>query len=161
MIGFFNHKAAYRFKGKQLARAGITALISEENKRTGDISFIFCSDEYLLDINKTYLRHDYYTDVITFDYCTQKTPKSKIKVSGDIFISIKTVRANAQKFGVTFEQELTRVMYHGVLHLCGYKDKSPKDKKVMKEKENYYLDKLSIKKNNERNRFGISAKGVE
>ena len=102
-------------------------------KRIGDISIIFCSDPYILDINIRYLHHDYFTDIITFDYTEGD------RLSGDLFISLDTVRANADEYGSDFETELNRVMVHGVLHLIGYDDHSSADKKLMREKEDYYL----------------------
>ncbi len=105
----------------------------KEGKNPNDINFIYCSDEYLLELNKSSLNHDYYTDIITFDYCEGK------EVSGDLFISIDRVRENANEMNLTFEDELHRVMIHGVLHLCGYKDKTKKDAETMREKENFYL----------------------
>lgn len=111
----------------------IEKLIDTEGKMPGDISYIFCSDDYLLEINKQYLNHDYYTDVITFDYCEDGV------ISGDIFISVDTIKSNAQEYSVTFEKELQRVMIHGVLHLVGYKDKQEDDQKVMRSKEDEYL----------------------
>lgn len=111
----------------------IEKLIETEGKIPGDISYIFCSDDYLLEINKQYLNHDYYTDVITFDYCENGV------ISGDIFISVDTIKSNAQEYSVTFEKELQRVMIHGVLHLVGYKDKQDDDQKVMRSKEDEYL----------------------
>jgi len=107
--------------------------ISKEGSQTGDISFIFCSDDYLLEINKQYLNHDYYTDIITFDYVEDDV------ISGDIFISIDRVKENAAAFQVSFLNELNRILIHGVLHLLGYKDKSDEEKKLMTSKEDYYL----------------------
>jgi probable rRNA maturation factor len=106
------------------------------NKKTGDIAYIFCSDERILEINKQYLNHDYYTDIITFDYSDSKT------ISGDIFISLDTVRSNAVDFGVDFEEELKRIIIHGVLHLCGQDDKTPELRKQMTEKENDALEQF-------------------
>lgn len=113
----------------------IMAVIEAEGKNLQHISYIFCGDEYLLDLNQQYLDHDTLTDIITFQY--GKLPE----VEGDIFISIERVQENAQTFGVTFEEELRRVMIHGVLHLCGYTDKKPEDKARMTEKENEALQK--------------------
>jgi rRNA maturation RNase YbeY len=110
-------------------------LVSEEVKILGDISIIFVSDEYLLEMNQSYLNHDYYTDIITFDYC-----KGNV-ISGDLFISVDRVRENADTFNVAFLFELHRVMIHGVLHLCGYKDKSIEEEKQMRILENKYLNK--------------------
>jgi rRNA maturation RNase YbeY len=111
------------------------AFVTEKfQKRVGDISYIFCSDEEILRINKQYLNHDYYTDIITFDYTEGEI------VSGDLFISLDTVKSNSEKFGAVYEEELRRVMIHGVLHLCGFKDKTTADKKIMREKENEALN---------------------
>lgn len=107
--------------------------IKKEGREPGEITFIFCSDDYLLEINKQYLDHDYYTDIITFDYVEGK------EISGDIFISVDRVKENAATFGVDFQNELNRVLVHGVLHLLGYKDKSADEKKLMTSKEDEYL----------------------
>lgn len=111
----------------------IEKLAESESRTLGDINYILCSDPYLLDINRQYLNHDYFTDVITFDYSEDNV------ISGDIFISVDTVADNAKEYGVTFEKELERVMIHGVLHLVGYNDKSDSEVKVMRSKENQYL----------------------
>ena len=108
-------------------------VVGSEIKKLGDLSLIFCSDNYILDINMRYLQHDYFTDIITFDYCEGDT------VSGDLFISIDSVRENAVLYGASFEDELDRVMVHGVLHLLGYDDHTSEDIAVMREKENYYV----------------------
>ena len=105
-----------------------------EMRRLGAINIIFCSDNYILDVNMKYLQHDYFTDIITFDYC------EKDVLSGDLFISIDSVRENAQFYGTEFADELNRVMVHGVLHLIGYDDHSEADIAEMRRKENYYLD---------------------
>jgi rRNA maturation RNase YbeY len=139
MIIFYDEGVSFSFKGKrQLAKMLITSLLKMENKQIGNLCFIFCTDDFLLDINKKYLEHDYFTDVITFDYTVDNS------VSGDIFISVERVDENAREFGVSFEHELSRVMYHGVLHLCGYKDKSEDEARTMREKEDFYLKTLSI-----------------
>lgn len=104
-----------------------------ENKKLGDLTFIFTSDDYLLKVNQQYLEHDYYTDIITFDYCEDDY------VIGDLFISIDRVKDNAQTNNTTFQNELNRVIVHGVLHLCGYKDKSEVDEQLMRQKENQML----------------------
>ena len=115
----------------------IEQLISTEEKKTGNINYIFCDDEYLLKVNQDFLNHDYYTDVITFDYVKGKT------ISGDIFISITRIKENAITLSDNdFERELIRVLAHGVLHLCGYKDKSEGDQKIMRAKENFYIDRF-------------------
>ena len=104
-----------------------------EEKTLGEISVIFCSDEYLLEMNQTHLNHDYYTDIITFDYSIED------EVSGDLFISIDRVADNAQEFSSAFTDELNRVCVHGLLHLCGYKDKSQEDEALMRSKEDDML----------------------
>lgn len=116
----------------------IEKIIQSEKKEAGDISFVFCSDHYLLGINKEFLNHDYFTDVITFDYVEGD------KISGDIFISIDRVKENAETFNVTYKNELNRVMIHGILHLLGYKDKSVQEKQLMTQKEDEYLSKLRL-----------------
>jgi len=112
----------------------LKALIKEEQKTYTTINIIFCNDAYLLKKNQEYLDHDTYTDIITFQYEAEP-------IEGDIFISIERVRENAADLKTTFDQELNRVMAHGVLHLCGYGDKSEEEKKVMRGKEDYYLSK--------------------
>lgn len=104
-----------------------------EIRRIGDVNIIFCSDNYILDVNLKYLQHDYFTDIITFDYCENNV------LSGDLFISVDSVRENSVFYNTEFEDELNRVMVHGVLHLIGYDDHTEEDQKVMREKENYYL----------------------
>lgn len=102
-------------------------------KKCGDIAYIFCSDEKILEVNKAYLQHDYYTDVITFDYTEGD------KISGDIFISVDTVRSNAEQFGTDYDEELHRIIIHGVLHLCGINDKGPGEREMMTRHENEAL----------------------
>ena len=111
----------------------LNQVISEESFELGDINIIICSDEYLLSINKEYLSHDYYTDIVTFNYCDGK------KISGDIYISVDRIKENAQIYSTSFQNELDRVMVHGVLHLLKYNDKSEAEKKIMTAKENQYL----------------------
>lgn len=124
-----------KFKKRAITR-WIKQTIQAEGKITGDITFIFCSDAYLLEVNKKYLNHDYFTDIITFDYVEGTL------ISGDIFISCDTVRENAAEFNTGFDNELRRIIIHGVLHLLGYKDKNRKDKLLMTDKEDYYLNVL-------------------
>jgi len=107
----------------------IKQVVGQYNKRLGNITYIFCSDAEILRINQFYLKHDYYTDIITFDYSEGD------KLSGDLFISLETVKTNSEKFKTEFDEELRRVMIHGILHLCGYEDKTPEKKKIMREKE--------------------------
>ena len=119
---------------KQDARSRwIINSIIDESKRVGELSFIFCTDEYLLEKNIQFLDHDTYTDIITFDYCEGDI------ISGDIFVSVERVTENANAFGVDFEDELDRVLIHGVLHLAGYQDKSKEEVNTMREKEDFYL----------------------
>ena len=124
-----------RFSGRRKTTDWIRRTAKAEGHRTGDITVVFCSDTALLEINRQYLSHDYYTDIITFDY----TDTEKKIISGDLMISIDTVRANAQTFGVPFENELARVIIHGVLHLLGYGDKTPEEETHMHALEDKYL----------------------
>jgi len=135
MIRYFAEDISFNLKGRRKNSQWLKGVIEEESSRMGDINIIFCSDPYLLDVNKKYLSHDYYTDIITFDYCDDGI------ISGDLFISIDTVRDNASYYGASFDDELSRVMVHGVLHLLGYDDHSEEEQKVMRSKENYYLEK--------------------
>ena len=109
-------------------------IILSEGKKPGEINYIFCDDEYLLQVNREYLKHDYYTDVITFDYVKGKT------ISGDIFVSLPRIFDNAETLSKDFESEFFRVLAHGVLHLCGYKDKTDEEIAEMRSKEDYYLN---------------------
>lgn len=133
MISYYNQDIDFKFKGKRLASKWLTLVAESEIRRIGDIAVIFCSDDYILQINQQYLSHDYYTDIITFDYSEGD------KLSGDLFISIDTVKANAEEYGTDFNDELNRVIVHGVLHLIGYDDHNDKDIAVMRKKEDYYL----------------------
>jgi rRNA maturation RNase YbeY len=121
---------------KQKVNRWIKETAAGYGKKTGDIAYIFCSDERMLEVNKQYLKHDYYTDIITFDYSEGHI------ISGDIFISVDTVKSNAVEFGVTFDQELHRILIHGVLHLCGQDDKTPELRMEMTRKENLAISKL-------------------
>jgi len=114
----------------------LSKVASIENKILGDVTLIFCSNEYLLKINQEYLNHDYYTDIITFDYTEDNI------ICGDLFISLEMVAENAISNNVPFINEINRVIVHGVLHLIGYKDKSDEDSKLMRKKENQMLDLL-------------------
>lgn len=120
-------------KSRQL-KTFLNSLISAEGFSTGDIAIVFCSDEYLLKVNQDFLNHDYYTDIITFDYCENG------KISGDLLISLDRVLDNSTKEKTVFKEELFRVIFHGVLHLCGFKDKSKKDIEMMRLKETHYLN---------------------
>lgn len=116
---------------------GLKALLADFNLILGDVSIVFCSDEYILNANQTYLQHDYYTDIITFDYSENDV------VSGDLLISVDTVRSNAKLFNAAYEEELFRVVIHGMLHLCGLGDKSEPEITDMRIKEGLYLGLLS------------------
>jgi len=126
----FNYEVDFELSDINYYSDWLSRVIISESKIDGDLNYIFCDDEYLLGINQQYLNHDTYTDIITFDYCHGDT------ISGDIFISIERVEDNAQEYSVSFEEELHRVMAHGVLHLLGYKDKSDQEARLMREKEN-------------------------
>ncbi len=114
----------------------IKSIAENEEFRVVDLSYVFCTDEYLLDINIQHLDHHTLTDIITFDLSDH--PDSP-EIEGEIYISIDRVKENAKNFKVSFESELSRVLAHGILHLCGYKDKSPEEEQLMREKENFYL----------------------
>ena len=137
-IRYYTEDCKFRFPGRRNVNRWIGDTIAAEGRKRGEISIIFCSDDYLLDLNRKHLDHDYYTDIITFDYGEDAW------VSGDLFISIDTVRNNAQEYGVPFLHELHRVIIHGVLHLCGYGDKSPGEASVMRGKEDFYLRLLPV-----------------
>ena len=136
-INFYTEDISALHLAKGDLRNWIKSVIKGEKKKTGSLNFIFCSDEYLLRINQQYLEHDYYTDIITFDYVTGSV------ISGDIFISVDRVKENAGVYKVSFSAELNRIMIHGVLHLLGYMDKEVEHKRIMTEKEDYYLSKKS------------------
>lgn len=121
---------------KQKLNRWIKEVAADYNKKVGDIAYLFCNDERILEVNKQYLDHDYFTDIITFDYSEQNI------ISGDIFISLETVESNAKDFGVSFQDELHRIIIHGILHLCGNDDKTPELRKEMTTKENNALSKL-------------------
>eukprot|EP01012_Entosiphon_sulcatum_P034992 TRINITY_DN44436_c0_g1_i1.p2 TRINITY_DN44436_c0_g1~~TRINITY_DN44436_c0_g1_i1.p2 ORF type:complete len:139 (-),score=33.21 TRINITY_DN44436_c0_g1_i1:716-1132(-) len=133
MISFQNQSISFKLKEKTKLKAWIKTVTEKEKHRLGDISYIFCSDDELLEINIQHLNHNTYTDIITFDYTEGN------RISSDIFISVDRVEENAKKFKVSFEEELHRVMIHGILHLCGYKDKSKADAEMMRKKENVAL----------------------
>lgn len=125
----FNYETDFKLSNERSYYEWITTLCSSEGFKLGELNYIFCGDTYLLNINQTYLKHDDYTDIITFDYTTGKV------VSGDIYISIDRVKENASLFTVSFENELLRIMAHGVLHLIGYQDKSEAHTIEMRAKE--------------------------
>ena len=131
----FNYEIEFSLQDEASVSTWISNLIKEEDCREGEINYVFCSDDYLHKINVDFLNHDTLTDIISFDYSVGK------ELHGDIYISIDRVKDNAKDFDVLFKDELARVMAHGVLHYCGYKDKSEEDVKIMRSKEDYYLSK--------------------
>ena len=136
-IQFFSEDIDFTLKEKQKVRQWIGTTIKVEGfKRVGELSFVLCSDAYLLEINKQYLDHDTFTDIVTFD-----SSEDEGVIAGDIFISVERTMENAKKFNVSERDELHRVIIHGILHLCGYYDKKKEDKTLMTEKEDYYLAK--------------------
>ena len=121
--------------------AWIKAVAATYGKRVGDIGYIFCNDEKILEVNRQYLQHDYYTDIITFDYSDDALLTGrKDTISGDLFISLDTVRTNAEQQSTTYEEELHRVIIHGILHLCGINDKGPGEREIMEAAENKALE---------------------
>lgn len=118
----------------------ILNIFIKEKKKPGGINFIFCNDEFLLEINKQFLNHHYYTDVITFDL----TPTKKDPIVSDIYISVDRIKENAKMYQTTIVKELHRVIFHGILHLCGYKDKTNQEKEVIRQKENHYLEEYGL-----------------
>ena len=139
-IHFFVEDTTFLLKEKAKVREWIVSTIKSEGfERVGELNFIFCSDAYLLEINKQYLNHDTFTDIVTFD-----SSEYEDTIAGDIFISVDRISENAEKFAVPFRDELHRVIIHGVLHLCGFHDKKPDDKKQMTAKEDEYLGKRTF-----------------
>lgn len=134
---FFEDIHPVKIQKNQL-KQNVKVLINNELTNLGNISIIFCSDAYLLQMNKEYMNHDYYTDIITFNYNEGSV------ISGDLFISIDRLKENAETFSTKFVKELYRVVFHGVLHLIGYNDKTSEEIKVMREKENYYLNEVDF-----------------
>jgi rRNA maturation RNase YbeY len=132
-IGFFSEDTDFLPADQEKLSQWILKVIESEEKTPGAVSFIFCSDEYLLRMNVEHLQHDYYTDIITFDYCEGAV------ISGDLFISVDRVRENASELRIPFEDELHRVMVHGVLHLLGYGDKTEAEKLTIRQKEDACL----------------------
>ena len=139
-IEFHSKEIDFSLRDRQRKKAWIASSIKMERKKLASLSFIFCSDIYLLNINKEFLKHNTFTDTITFNYSNRTNA-----LEGEVYISIERVKENALKFKSFFEAELRRVMIHGTLHLCGYNDKSLTEKAEMKKKEEYYLD-LFLKK---------------
>lgn len=132
-VCFFFQNVKARLTHHTLLKKYIHAVFKKEGKKLESLNYIFCTDKVLLEINRKYLKHDFYTDIITFDLSETET------VRAEIYISVDRVRENALKLGVSFKSELHRVIFHGVLHLCGYKDKNKNEKKKMRRKEEFYL----------------------
>ena len=131
----FNFLEPVSLKDRTRLRQFLVSLFKKEGKKPGDLQYIFCSDDYLLDINRQYLNHDYYTDIITFDLSEKGHP-----INAEIYISVDRVRDNAREFGSSVKKELQRVIFHGALHLCGYKDKTAAQQKEMRQMEEKYLN---------------------
>ena len=138
-VHFFNEGSNFKIEGKRVLKNWIKYIVLQEGKSVGNINFIFSNDEYVLEINKVYLNHDYFTDIITFNY-NQGTI-----LNGDIYISVDTVRGNAELYNVTFEFEIQRVIIHGILHLVGFDDTTDALKSEMKEQEDKALTLLITK----------------
>lgn len=134
MIYFHKEDTKYQIREVTKIKQVVSQLVENEQFTLGLLNLIICSDSYILQVNRDYLDHDYYTDIITFDNAEKRR-----HIEGDLFISIDTVRTNAKLFGVKLQDELKRVILHGVLHLCGYNDKTDEEKKLMRLKENEYL----------------------
>ena len=132
----FNYETDFIIEDEATISNWITSVINDEGCTLEEINYIFCDDDYLHKINVEFLQHDDLTDIISFDYSVGKN------IQGDIFISVERVADNAKDFDVSFTEELNRVLVHGVLHYCGYKDKTDADAKLMRDKENHYLSKL-------------------
>lgn len=133
----FNYETEFELQNEDEISKWISSVITQEEYNEGEINYIFCNDEYLLKLNIEFLNHDTLTDIISFDYTMGK------QINGDIYISIERVKENATDFNIDFTSELNRVIVHGVLHYCGYKDKSETDEVAMRSKENYYMAQLS------------------
>ncbi len=136
MINFYYEKVSEYQIDEDIVKSWISKVITSYNSFLGSLTYIFCDDDYILDINRQYLNHNYYTDIITFDYCENNT------IAGDLFISIDTVLSNSQKFNTPFKEELYRVIIHGILHLLGFKDKTEEEALTMRDKENLALSLL-------------------
>ena len=125
----FNYETTFELTNEDQFSTWISQVIVSENKKEGDVNYVFCNDDYLLNLNEQYLNHDTLTDIISFDYSVGN------ELHGDIFISIERVQENATIYNVTFIEEFKRVLVHGILHYCGYKDKTTQDEQIMRTKE--------------------------
>ncbi len=139
MIRFFNEDVVYKLPQKQIIRQWLKHQAEAEGYVVGDLNYIFCSDEHVLQVNRDYLQHDYYTDIITFDQSEEEG-----KIEGDIFVSVDRVTDNANQLTIPAEQEMRRVLAHGLLHLCGYGDKTDKEVAQMRAKEDEWLRQLVV-----------------
>ena len=134
VINFFSEDITWTLRNKRLIRTWLSRLFFKEGQQVGEVNYIFCSDRYLYDLNVKYLEHHTLTDTITFTYNSDNEP-----ITGDVFISYDRVKENAQKMKVKFSDEVLRLIAHGALHLCGYNDKLPEEKRIMTNKEDFYL----------------------
>ncbi len=134
-IVLFDFLEEVTLKERTRLKTFLPELFRKEKKKLGQIQYVFCSDDYLLGINKQFLNHDFYTDIITFDLSNPGQP-----INAEIYISVDRVKDNAARFNTSLKQELHRVIFHGALHLCGYKDKTVKEEKMMRKMEEKYLD---------------------
>lgn len=138
MVAFYFEDTDFKLRHKTRIKEWLRLVAESEVFTLGNISVIFCSDNYILDINQKYLQHDYFTDIITFDYSEGD------RISGDLFISVDSVRENSVEYGTEFEDELHRVIVHGILHLIGYDDHTEDEIKTMRSKEDYYLSLFEL-----------------
>lgn len=134
----FNYETKFQLENKGEISKWISDVINSEKHKEGEINYVFCDDSYLHKLNVEFLKHNTLTDIISFDYSMGKV------LHGDIFISIERAKENAKSFGVSFKEELHRLIVHGVLHYCGFKDKTDEDASLMRDKENFYLKQLSV-----------------
>jgi rRNA maturation RNase YbeY len=137
MIEYYSEDIEMPDIDRKLITAWVKEVAKTYSKRVGDVSYIFCSDEKILEVNRQYLQHDYYTDIITFDYTSGN------RIGGDLFISLETVKTNSEKFETDYTEELNRTIIHGILHLCGINDKGPGEREIMEENENKALALLA------------------
>ncbi len=133
MINFTSKKVTMPDFSQEEVRSWIIEVATRHGRKVGDLTYIFCDDEKILEVNRQFLQHDYYTDIITFDYSNRR------RISGDMFISLDTIRSNAELFGRAYDEELMRVVIHGVLHLCGINDKGEGEREIMEQYENEAL----------------------
>ena len=132
----FNYETNFKLQNKNITSSWISSVINSEKHKEGEINYVFCNDDYLHKLNVEFLKHDTLTDIISFDYTLGKI------LHGDIFISVERAEYNAKDFGVPFQEEIHRLIVHGVLHYCGFNDKTKGDTKLMRDKENFYLKQL-------------------